>query len=216
MVPQAMHLSLPRPDRPVMSAPKIVAVVGSLRDESYTRTALKYALEAAARAGAETDLIDLRQYDLPVFDPDVDDAEQGDAERLVERVRRADGVILGSPVYHGSYSGAIRNFHDYCSFDEYEDTVVGLLATAGGGSFASTLDHLRITVRGVHGRVIPHQVGIRNASERFEADETAPDGRAFVDDDLRDRVDRLGRELVAEARRVESGAAGRQAASADD
>ena len=106
--------------------------------------------------------------------------------------------------------------HDYCSFDEYEDTVVGLLATAGGGSFASTLDHLRITVRGVHGRVIPHQVGIRNASDRFEAAEDAPDGRAFVDDDLRDRVERLGRELVEEASRLDAGSVGRRPASADD
>jgi NAD(P)H-dependent FMN reductase len=151
-----------------------------------------------------------------VFDPDVDVAEQGDAEQLLDVVRRADGVILGSPVYHGSYSGAIRNVHDYCSFDEYEDTVVGLLATAGGGSFASTLDHLRITVRGVHGRVIPHQVGIRNASDQFEAAEDTPDGRAFVDDDLRDRVERLGRELVEEASRLDAGSVGRRPASADD
>lgn len=199
-----------------MSHPTIVAVVGSLRDESYTRTALKYALGAAERAGAETELLDLREYDLPVFDPDLDAAEQGDAEQLLDTMRRADGVILGSPVYHGSYSGAIRNVHDYCSFDEYEDTVVGLLATAGGGSFASTLDHLRITVRGVHGRVLPHQVGIRNASDRFEAAEDAPDGRVFVDDDLRERVERLGRELVEEARRLEVEATGRPAASADD
>jgi len=199
-----------------MSTPTIVAVVGSLRDESYTRTALKYALATAERAGAETELLDLREYELPVFDPDVDAAEQGDAEALLDVVRRADAVILGSPVYHGSYSGAIRNFHDYCSFDEYEDTVVGLLATAGGGSFASTLDHLRITVRGVHGRVIPHQVGIRNASDRFEAAPDAPDGRAFVDDDLRDRVERLGRELVEEASRLDAGSVGRRPASADD
>jgi NAD(P)H-dependent FMN reductase len=199
-----------------MSAPTIVAVVGSLRDESYTRTALKYALEAAERAGADTELLDLREYDLPVFDPDLDAAEQGDAERLLEVMRRADGVILGSPVYHGSYSGAIRNFHDYCSFDEYEDTVVGLLATAGGGSFASTLDHLRITVRGVHGRVLPHQVGIRNASDQFEPTAGAPDGRTFVDDDLQDRVERLGRDLVEEARRLGVEPTGKSTASADD
>ena len=199
-----------------MTSPTIVAVCGSLRDESYTRTALKYALEAADRAGAETELLDLREYDLPVFDPDTDAADRGDAPRLLERVRRADGVILGSPVYHGSYSGALRNFHDYCSFDEYEDTVVGLLATAGGGSYASTLDHLRITVRSVHGRAIPHQVGIRNAADQFEPAETAPDGRAFVDSDLEARVDRLGRDLVEEAKRLQTEPTGRRPASADD
>ncbi|WP_254766299.1 NADPH-dependent FMN reductase [Salinilacihabitans rarus] len=174
--------------------PSVVAVSGSLRDGSYTRTALRYVLDAAEDAGAETRLLDLREYDLPVYDPDV--GERGDAAELTRTVREADAVALGSPVYHGSYSGALKNFHDYCGFDEYEDTTVGLLATAGGGSYGSTLDHLRITVRGVHGWVLPHQVGIRNASERFEADPDAVDGRAFVDPDLEERVGKLGRMLV--------------------
>ncbi|MXV61570.1 NADPH-dependent FMN reductase [Natronorubrum sp. JWXQ-INN-674] len=174
--------------------PSIVAVNGSLRETSYTRTALKYALQAADDAGGETTLLDLQEYDLPVYDPDVD--EQGDAEAAMEIVRDADAVALGTPVYHGSYSGALKNFHDYCGWDEYDDTTVGLLATAGGGSYGSTLDHLRITVRGVHGWVLPHQVGLRNASDKFEADPDAVDGRRFRDPDLQERVEKLGRNLV--------------------
>ncbi|RKD93705.1 NADPH-dependent FMN reductase [Halopiger aswanensis] len=176
--------------------PSVLAVNGSLRVESYTRTALRYVLRAAEDADAETTLLDLREYDLPVYDPDVDDRNQGDAREVKRLVREADAVALGTPVYHGSYSGALKNFHDYCGFDEYEDTTVGLLATAGGGSYGSTLDHLRITVRGVHGWVLPHQVGIRNASSRFRADPDAIDGRAFREDDLRERVEKLGRMLV--------------------
>ncbi|WP_255169345.1 NADPH-dependent FMN reductase [Natrononativus amylolyticus] len=175
-------------------SPAILAVCGSLREESYTRTTLEYVLEAAAAAGAETELLDLREYDLPVYDPDVDD--QGDGEEAMRLVREADAVVLGTPVYHGSYSGALKNFHDYCGWDEYEDTTVGLVAIAGGGSYGSTLDHLRITVRGVHGWVLPHQVGIRSASDKFEADPDAVDGRAFVDDSLEERVEKLGRMLV--------------------
>ncbi len=176
------------------SAPRVVAVSGSLRDESTTRTALQYALRAAAEAGAETELLDLREYDLPVYDPDIDD--QGDGEAAMRVVREADAVALGTPVYHGSYSGALKNFHDYCGFDEFEDTTVGLLASAGGGSYGSTLDHLRITVRGVHGWVLPHQVGIRGASGEFEPDPDAIDGRRFVDPDLQERVEKLGRMLA--------------------
>ncbi|MFC4989488.1 MULTISPECIES: NADPH-dependent FMN reductase [Saliphagus] len=176
------------------SAPRVVAVSGSLRDESTTRTALQYALRAAAEAGAETELLDLRKYDLPVYDPDVDG--QGDGEEAMRIVREADAVALGTPVYHSSYSGALKNFHDYCGFDEFEDTTVGLLASAGGGSYGSTLDHLRITVRGVHGWVLPHQVGIRGASGEFEADPDAIDGRRFVDPDLQERVEKLGRMLA--------------------
>jgi azobenzene reductase len=177
-----------------MSTPSVLAVSGSLRDTSYTRTALRYVLDAAAEAGAETSLLDLREYDLPVYDPDIDD--QGDGTELMRLVREADAVALGTPVYHGSYSGALKNFHDYCGFDEYEDTTVGLLATAGGGSYGSTLDHLRITVRGVHGWVLPHQVGIRGASREFEDDPGAIDGRAFIDEKLEERTRKLGRMLT--------------------
>ena len=90
--------------------PSVVAVNGSLRETSYTRTALRYALEAAADAGAETTLLDLGEYDLPVYDPDVDATDE--AEEAMRIVREADAVALGTPVYHGSYSGALKNFHD--------------------------------------------------------------------------------------------------------
>jgi len=175
-------------------SPAIVAVSGSLRDTSYTHTALQYVLQAAADAGGETTMLDLREYDLPVYDPDIDG--QGDADEAMALVREADAVALGTPVYHGSYSGALKNFHDYCGWDEYEDTTVGLLATAGGGSYGSTLDHLRITVRGVHGWVLPHQVGLRNASKKFEVDSDAIDGRRFRDPEIEKRVEELGRNLV--------------------
>jgi azobenzene reductase len=158
-----------------------------MRDGSHTRTALKHVLDAAEEAGAETELIDVRKYDLPIFDPDEEEPEA--AVEIKREIRNADSVILGSPVYHGSYTSAFRNVHDYCSFDEFEDTTVGLLAVAGGGSYGSTLDHMRITVRGVHGWVLPHQVGIRKAYEQFE------DGE-FVDDDLEERVRKLGQQAV--------------------
>jgi NAD(P)H-dependent FMN reductase len=170
---------------------RIVAVSGSRREGSYTLKALRYALAGAREAGAETDLIDLGSVDLPLYHPDED--EQGDSAALKRRVRAADGVILGSPVYHGSYSSTFRNFHDYCSKDEFDDTAVGLLVVAGGGTIASTLDHMRVTVRGVRGHAVPNQVGIRNASSKF-------DGEMLTDDDLRERTEQLGRDVVAYAR----------------
>ena len=188
-----------------MTRPTVVGVPGSLREGSYTATAVSYALLAAEDAGAEAELLDLREYDLPLFDPDEEDEDQGDAVLLKRKVREADGVILGSPVYHGSYSSAFRNFHDYCSFDEFEDTTVGLIAVAGGGTFASTLDHMRVTVRGVHGWVLPNQVGIRNAYDKVESadepvgrlhDDTVIE-RRVADEGIADRLETLGEELVA-------------------
>jgi azobenzene reductase len=204
-----------------MSPPRVVGVPGSLREGSYTVETVGHALRGAELAGAETSLLDLREYDLPLYHPDRDDAEQGDTAELKREIREADGVVLGSPVYHGSYSSAFRTVHDYCGFDEFEDTVVGLAVVAGGGTIASTLDHMRVTVRGVHGWVVPHQVGVRNASDRIEptdepvgrlSDGTALESR-FVDDSLADRVEQLGEEVVANLRTAGSPPV---CASADD
>jgi NAD(P)H-dependent FMN reductase len=181
-----------------MTAISVVAVCGSLREASYTRTALNYALDAAADADAATTLLDLHIADVPMYDPDADD--QG-VDELLRTVEAADAVLLGSPVYHGTLSGALKNFHDHCGWDEYEDTVVGLVATAGGGSYASTLDHMRATVRGVHGHAVPEQVGIRNASSKFSPDPTAIDDRAITDPDIETRLGDLGEAVVRDARR---------------
>jgi len=189
---------------------RVVAVSGSMRDGSYTKAALHYALDAAETAGVETDLIDLSAVDLPLYDPDVDTEDAGDAEELMARMRAADGVILGSPVYHGSYSAAFRSFHDYCSFDEYENTVVGLLVAAGGGTIAGTLGDMRSTVRGVHGWTLPLEVGLRGARNAFEERDREPEPGelgsdsqyAFVDESLRARTCKLGYRVGVYAQRA--------------
>jgi azobenzene reductase len=177
------------------TTPLVVGVAGSRRDGSHTLQGVRRALDAAEAAGAETDLIDLGSVDLPLYDPDRPTAESGDAEALLARVRAADGAVVGSPVYHGSYSSTFRNFHDYCGFDEYEETAVGILVAAGGGTIASTMDHMRITLRGVHADVVPAQVGVRNAGDVFDAD------GAVTDPDIADRIDGVAEDVVAAARR---------------
>ncbi|GAB7009759.1 NADPH-dependent FMN reductase [Halorubrum trueperi] len=175
---------------------RIVAISGSRRSASTTRAALSVALAAAADAGAETDLIDLGTVDLPLYHPDED--VQGDSEALTRRVREADGVLAGTPVYRGSYSSTFKNFHDFCGSDEYENTAVGLLATAGGGSYGGTLEHLRSTFRNVHAWTVPHEVGIRSASSVVEAGESP----RVTDDDIRRRTERLGRVVAEHAARL--------------
>jgi len=172
---------------------RIVAISGSRRDGSTTRAALRVALDAAADAGADTGLIDLGKVDLPLYHPDED--AQGESERLTRLVREADGVLAGSPVYRGSYSSTFKNFHDFCGSDEYANTAVGLLATAGGGSYGGTLEHLRSTFRNVHAWTVPHEVGISGASRVVDTD-------GIRDDDLRARTEKLGRVVVEHAERL--------------
>jgi len=163
--------------------PHVVAVCGSLRDGSYTRKALRHALDAAEGRGATTTLVDLREYDLPVFDPDTDDLP--DAHRLQETIATADSVLLGTPVYHGSYATPLKNALDYCGFDEFENTTVGLLCVSGGSFPITSLDHLRSVCRSLNAWVIPHQAALPKARNMF-------DGEEFVDESSAERVATLG------------------------
>ncbi len=165
------------------------AICGSLREGSHTRTTLECALDAAAAAGGETELIELGEYDLPIFDADVDRADAGDAAELARRVRTADAIILGSPMYHGSYSSPLKTALDYCGFDEFEDKTGGLVGVAGGAFPVTALEHLRTVCRALNAWVLPHQVAVPNANGAIE------DG-SFVDDRLEARVRTLGERVV--------------------
>jgi NAD(P)H-dependent FMN reductase len=169
------------------SPPHVVAICGSLRDGSYTRKALRHALGAAGGRGATVGLVDLREYDLPVYDPD--DDEFPDARRLQETVAAADSLLLGTPVYHGSYATPLKNALDYCGFDEFESTTVGLLCVSGGGFPITSLDHLRSVCRSLNAWVIPHQAALPKAHSIF-------DGEEFVNEDAAERVATLGERAV--------------------
>ena len=165
----------------------VVAVCGSLREESRSRLALNHALGGVANAGGTGELLDLREFDLPVFDADARDP--GDAPELTRRVREADAVLLGTPMYHGSYSSVLKNALDHCGFEEFEDKTVGLLAVAGGSFPVTALEHLRSVCRALNAWVLPHQAAIPDAGSAFDAGE-------FVDESLERRVLALGERVV--------------------
>ena len=167
----------------------VAALCGSLRDGSYTRIALEQALSAAEQAGGTTELIDLREYELPIFDADRDRVDAGDADELAARVRAVETILLGSPMYHGSFSSPLKTALDYCGFDEFEDKTVGLLAVSGGAFPVTALEHMRSVCRALNAWVIPHEAAIPNAS-------AAIDNGAFVDAKLETRVTTLGRRAV--------------------
>ena len=97
---------------------KLVALSGSLRADSLSTAALRAALEIARRAGADTELCDLREIDLPLYLPEAPiEAYPSDARaqitRLVAHYRHADAMLWATPTYHGTMSGALKNALDY-------------------------------------------------------------------------------------------------------
>ena len=167
----------------------IAAICGSLRETSYTRMSLNHALEGARELGATTSLIDLRDYDLAFCDGG--DEYPDDVARLKQDIAVAKGLIIGTPVYHGSYSGVLKNALDLLSFREFEGTIWGLLGVAGGGTGAMvTLTHLRTIGRSLHAWVVPDEVSIPNSRKQFDADGIC------IDDGLHERLVNLGRSVA--------------------
>jgi len=97
---------------------RLVALSGSLRPNAFSTAALRAGLEIARHAGAETELCDLREIDLPIFMPDASISSYPDPAReriadLAARYREADAMLWATPAYHGTMSGALKNALDY-------------------------------------------------------------------------------------------------------
>lgn len=154
---------------------KIAAISGSIRPGSYTRMAIAVALSGAAEFGVTTELIDLCDYALPHVGSK-QDSEHPEALRLREAVKSAHGIILGTPEYHGGFSGVLKNALDLMGFEEFESKVIGLVAVSGGtmgGSIA--LSGLRTVGRALHAWVIPEEAGVPEAWKAFAADGSVTD-----------------------------------------
>jgi NAD(P)H-dependent FMN reductase len=170
----------------------IVGISGSLRELSYTRMAVQIALEGAQARGAEVQLIDLRDYDLVFCDGSGDEGERApDVLRLRQAVSEAHGIILGSPEYHGSFSGVLKNALDLMGFDEFGGKIVGLVGVSGGSMGAvNALNDLRRVVRWVHAWVIPQQASIPQAWDHFD------DAGRLDDEEMEERLREVGRQVA--------------------
>src|SRR5450631_384603 len=159
-----------------MSAPYIVAIGGTLRANSSTERAMRHVLAAAQRAGARIKLISGSSLQLPLYQPD--NPERSEAARdLVAELALADGIILGSPGYHGSISGLVKNALDYAedlrtdARPYFSGRAVGCIATAGGWPGAvNTLGALREIVHALRGWPTPLGAAINSAEKAFDED----------------------------------------------
>ena len=169
----------------------VAGINGSLRDGSYTRLAVRLALQGAEEVGAQTQLIDLREYDLIFCDGKVGKDAPPDVLRLRQEVKQAQGIILGTPEYHGSFSGVLKNALDLMGFDEFEGKMIGLVGVSGGKMGAiNALNSLRTVGRALHAWVVPEQVSVPQAWRMFDAAGNLKDPR------LEDELKNVGRQVA--------------------
>ena len=182
---------------------RVVGLCGSLRQGSTTHAALTLALAGAAEVGVAVELLSLNTYQLIFHGAIADEADYPpDVFKLKEKVKRADGILLGTPEYHGSFSGVLKNALDLMGFDEFENKVVGLIGVSGGRMGAgSALSMLRTVATTLRAWVVPNDVSIPRAAAAFDENGNLHDA------ELETRVKAVGRQVAQFARHWNSGMA---------
>jgi MsuE subfamily FMN reductase len=179
---------------------KLLAINGSLTPPpSRTRVVLDAAL-AGAKAydpGVETGVLELRDFALEFCDGRSPDSYNSDTRRALALVAEADAYLVATPVYRGSYTGALKNFFDLVpndpnGHDPLRGKVVGLLATGGSDHHYLVLEHQLRPLFGFFGAYTPARA-IYASSKDFDAQKQVQ-GR------LVEELTLLGQEVVVQAR----------------
>jgi len=175
-----------------MSDPlKIMAVVGSLQEKSITRVAVRHVADGLEAAGCTVDWLDLAEADLPMVNTDTTFAADHYAP-LKKRVQAADVFVLGTPDYHGSVSGAMKNFLDHFWKEFTGKLFAPIVASHEKGLTAH--DQMRTIARQCYAWSLPYAVSL------MEKEDVA-DGQ-IVSDKFRDRLEMMTADLQTYGQRL--------------
>lgn len=163
----------------------VLGVGSSMRQGSYSTTALNMILDMAKGNETETKLLDLRQTNLPMLYAAKDDTHE--IGQVTELVEWADAYILATPDYHGSMSGSLKNFLDYF-WSEFAGKTFGYIV-ASHEKGLTVMDQMRTAVRQCYGWSIPYGISI-NPEDDFN------DKKEVINRKLWSRLDMLARDLV--------------------
>jgi len=180
--------------------PRIVALGGNATAGGSAERLLRHALARCEALGAEVLLLAGEAIDLPLYAPHRSE-RCSRAQALLMALRGADGIIVASPAYHGTVSGAVKNALDYVQ-DLVADTqpyfdgrAVGLIAVAGGWQAAgSTLATLRAITHALRGWPTPMAVTANSSQPLFD-----PDGM-LTDQGIASQLEIMAGQVVTFAR----------------
>ena len=158
----------------------VLAVIGSLQRTSVTRVVIQNVAAKLSEAGCAVDILDFQKEPLALYNPDTAYELAGYAE-LQRRVEKADVIVLGTPDYHGSLSGAMKNFLDHF-WKEFAGKLFATIVASHEKGLTVT-DQLRTIARQCYAWTLPYGVA-------FMEETDVKDGE-IVSEALRKRLEML-------------------------
>lgn len=153
---------------------RVLAFAASLRRDSLNKKLIRVAADIARERAAQVDLADFREFDMPLFDGDLNQ-EQGlptGAAELKRRVEAADALIISVPEYNYSVPGTLKNAIDWVSrarpMPWRGKSVYLISASTSPMGGIRGLWQTRIPLEGCGALVFPDMFALAHAQEAFD------------------------------------------------
>lgn len=180
----------------MVQSPRIFLIAGSAERPSCVRASLDILVDMFNELGAQPHLWDLTEQMLPLFTTSQCVQPQSSETLLVQQflhlADQADAFVLGSPVYHNSFSGILKNALDTLTPQHFRYKPVALVSNGSSDRTASQpCEHLRSVVKGLSTIAIPNQMAT------LPTDFLSMDNQyVLTNTSLLERFSRLARELL--------------------
>ena len=175
--------------------PTALTLSGSIRTGSYNKMLQAHMGRKLEAAGLTVNAIDLGDFDMPIFNEDLEpDRVPEAAGRLAELWRSHDIVFIATPEYNGGVPPLLVNTIAWVSRQKpspFRNAVFGIGGVSSGkyGTIWS-LSHLRDSLSKVGTLVVPTLLGIGPAETAFDAHGD------FVEPAIVRKVDQMVSELT--------------------
>ncbi len=172
-----------------MTTPKILVFAGSARRDSFNRKLAAVAARGAEEAGAEVTLVNLGDFNMPIYHGDLEESDGIPAGALAFKklLLEHDGLLIASPEYNSSISPLLKNSIDWASRAESDDEpplaayrgkIAAIMSASPGGlGGLRGLVVLRMLLENIGVMVLPKQRAISSAYEAFDEDGDLKDER---------------------------------------
>lgn len=150
----------------------IEIITGSPRENSVTRrVALFLQKHLSAHTQHRVDIIDVRDWDLPMLENVFTSVEATpDAYKpLSKRMFAANAFILVTPEYNGSYTPAMKNLLDH--YPKQTRKAFGIVTASPGimGGIRAT-QQMQLLINALFGIASPYMLVVGNVEKRFDGD----------------------------------------------
>ena len=171
---------------------KVLVFAASRRAESLNGALAGLAARLAEQAGATVDLASMRDFEVPLYDGDLEKGQgiPPGAQELKRRLMASDAFILASPEYNGSMAGTIKNLIDWVSrfrpqpFDTRHGLLISASPSLAGGNRG--LWALRVPLEHLGARIFPDMFSLPTAHKALAGGDIAdPALRARFEQTLR-------------------------------